>query len=323
MFAVQYDRSEPTSRRDSPSTSGSNTPSFSRPPVSLPPIGTMFGTDEYRYPRQQWFQGLDTRSASSSPESPATGSPTFAYSSTSSTSTAPAAKSSPGSPFSDKAALPTREWTAPVTVPVPPSDAPALSASPAPSPPPAPPQRRRGKLPKHVTETLRTWLLSHADHPYPTEEEKKMLCNVTSLTLSQVSNWMINARRRILVPASKQQAALNATTGPYMGIARSSAATDLARANRQSVSIPHVAPTHALPPSLDPYAGAYSLPHDMHRSSYPLSLSPRSGPAYAYPAPTLNSYYGAGLPLGYPAAPLVQPGPGRYYPDDSHPYSAH
>ncbi|EOQ99399.1 Homeobox protein PKNOX1 [Wallemia ichthyophaga EXF-994] len=61
--------------------------------------------------------------------------------------------------------------------------------------------RKRGKLPKQVTETLRKWLMEHAGYPYPTEDEKKMLCSVTGLTLTQTSNWFINARRRILVPA--------------------------------------------------------------------------------------------------------------------------
>ncbi|CAE7229759.1 unnamed protein product [Rhizoctonia solani] len=374
MYSMSYtDRSEASSRRDSPSTSGSNTPiSFGRghafDKVSLPPIGAMFShspTDEYDsrrnslpYPSTrapipasatQWFQGLNTqldqRAHSSTPESPATGSPTFTSGSYSSTSAPTTVKSSPGtSPFSDKLSLPptnnSREWSAPMTIPVPPStEATVSSASPTPqsdSPPAAAPapQRRRGKLPKHVTETLRTWLLSHADHPYPTEEEKKMLCNVTSLTLSQVSNWMINARRRILVPASKQQAALNATTGPYMGLARSSAATDMARANRQSMTIPHsMAPTHSIPPpTLDAYSGAYNLPHlsqpgDLHLSrsaTYPqLSMPQRTG-GYTYGAPNVPSYYGSGLGgLSYPPA-LVQSGPGRYYGDhdSTHPYSA-
>lgn len=62
--------------------------------------------------------------------------------------------------------------------------------------------RRRGKLPSAVTGILKTWLMSHTTHPYPTEEEKKSLCEQTNLTMNQVSNWFINARRRILVPPS-------------------------------------------------------------------------------------------------------------------------
>jgi hypothetical protein len=54
------------------------------------------------------------------------------------------------------------------------------------------PPRKRGKLPKHVTDFLKDWLHRHADHPYPSEEEKKQLCHTTGLSMSQVSNWMIN-----------------------------------------------------------------------------------------------------------------------------------
>lgn len=61
-----------------------------------------------------------------------------------------------------------------------------------------PPIKRRGKLPKATTELLKCWLYEHAQHPYPTEEEKRHLCSETGLTFNQVSNWMINARRRIL-----------------------------------------------------------------------------------------------------------------------------
>jgi hypothetical protein len=54
------------------------------------------------------------------------------------------------------------------------------------------PPRKRGKLPKETTDYLKAWLHRHSDHPYPSEEEKKQLCNATGLSMSQVSNWMIN-----------------------------------------------------------------------------------------------------------------------------------
>ncbi|KAI5781197.1 homeobox KN domain-containing protein [Geopyxis carbonaria] len=63
-----------------------------------------------------------------------------------------------------------------------------------------PGKRRRGNLPKHVTDLLRTWLHEHINHPYPTEDEKQMLMAQTGLTIHQISNWFINARRR-RVPA--------------------------------------------------------------------------------------------------------------------------
>ncbi|CAO3609174.1 unnamed protein product [Mucor hiemalis] len=59
-------------------------------------------------------------------------------------------------------------------------------------------KKRRGNLPKSVTAILRQWLVDHSKHPYPTEEEKRLLRIETNLTLNQISNWFINARRRIL-----------------------------------------------------------------------------------------------------------------------------
>jgi hypothetical protein len=48
-------------------------------------------------------------------------------------------------------------------------------------------KKRRGNLPKHTTDTLRSWLHEHVDHPYPTEEQKQHLMSITGLTMSQVS----------------------------------------------------------------------------------------------------------------------------------------
>jgi hypothetical protein len=84
-----------------------------------------------------------------------------------------------------------------------------------------PPTRKRGKLPKETTDYLKAWLHRHSDHPYPSEEEKKQLCHATSLSMSQVSNWMINARRRILAPAHRA-ASGPTTTAPFPPSGRSS-----------------------------------------------------------------------------------------------------
>ncbi|XP_041971221.1 homeobox protein PKNOX1-like [Aricia agestis] len=59
---------------------------------------------------------------------------------------------------------------------------------------------KRGVLPRHATQVMRAWLFQHLVHPYPTEEEKRSLAAATRLTLLQVNNWFINARRRILQP---------------------------------------------------------------------------------------------------------------------------
>ncbi|KAL9932670.1 hypothetical protein V8E36_008369 [Tilletia maclaganii] len=57
---------------------------------------------------------------------------------------------------------------------------------------------RRGNYPRHVTEHLKQWLFSHREHPYPTDHEKRELAHHTSLTMTQLNNWLINARRRLL-----------------------------------------------------------------------------------------------------------------------------
>ncbi|KAI9260131.1 homeobox KN domain-containing protein [Sporodiniella umbellata] len=59
-------------------------------------------------------------------------------------------------------------------------------------------KKRRGNLPKTITAILREWLIEHCHNPYPTESEKNELRLKTGLTLNQISNWFINARRRLL-----------------------------------------------------------------------------------------------------------------------------
>lgn len=48
-------------------------------------------------------------------------------------------------------------------------------------------KRRRGNLPKAVTDILRSWFHDHISHPYPSEDEKQMLMTRTGLSISQVS----------------------------------------------------------------------------------------------------------------------------------------
>jgi len=61
-------------------------------------------------------------------------------------------------------------------------------------------RQKRVNLPKASTNLLKKWLFDHLFHPYPTEEEKSSLALQTGLSLNQLNNWFINARRRILQP---------------------------------------------------------------------------------------------------------------------------
>lgn len=55
----------------------------------------------------------------------------------------------------------------------------------------------RTKAPREATSILKSWLNEHKDNPYPTKSEKMTLSIVTHMTLTQVSTWFANARRRI------------------------------------------------------------------------------------------------------------------------------
>ena len=57
---------------------------------------------------------------------------------------------------------------------------------------------KREKTSPASQKLLKEWLFSHSRCPYPTEDDKQNLCQMTGLSLQQLNNWFINARRRIL-----------------------------------------------------------------------------------------------------------------------------
>ncbi|KIL67926.1 hypothetical protein M378DRAFT_159156 [Amanita muscaria Koide BX008] len=163
------------------------------------------------------------------------------------------------------------------------------------------PPRKRGKLPKETTDFLKAWLHRHSDHPYPSEEEKKQLCNATGLSMSQVSNWMINARRRILAPAHRT-ASGPTTTAPFPPSGR------------------------GLSNLLDPMGRRASMPADTLQLYHPMTLQSLPNSPANYPSSYMNGRHtnSGGLPLprqhlgpasnvdydpGRSVAPLYGPGP--------------
>lgn len=59
-------------------------------------------------------------------------------------------------------------------------------------------KNKRANYPKKVSRILKNWLKENMNNPYPSESEKIMLMEFTGLDATQINNWFINARRRIL-----------------------------------------------------------------------------------------------------------------------------
>ncbi|KAM0676567.1 Homeobox protein tos8 [Binucleata daphniae] len=57
---------------------------------------------------------------------------------------------------------------------------------------------KRANYPKQISKILKNWLRNNIQSPYPSEIEKAELAKLTGLDQTQINNWFINARRRIL-----------------------------------------------------------------------------------------------------------------------------
>ncbi|KAH9969454.1 hypothetical protein BC827DRAFT_1159997 [Russula dissimulans] len=197
------------------------------------------------------------------------------------------------------------------------------------------PQKKRGKLPKPTTDFLKDWLHRHSDHPYPSEDEKKQLCAATGLSMSQVSNWMINARRRILAPVHRPSSG-PATTHPLpsqrSGVTHSGVSTGtlLRRASMPTdslqlyhpLSLQSISHTGSGPLSSDPYyapssqRSAIENGYSGGRSSSLLGnytqQSGGAGTGYTFPTPaSMSSHHQPEYAMGnqHPPSYISSQGP--------------
>ena len=64
---------------------------------------------------------------------------------------------------------------------------------------------RNNPLPSSATDVMNAWFTSHPDHPYPTQDEKDSMIQVTGITLKQLNHWFNNRRSRSASTAPKRQ----------------------------------------------------------------------------------------------------------------------
>lgn len=143
---------------------------------------------------------------------------------------------------------------------------------------------------KEAITKFRAWLFQNLTHPYPSEEQKKQLANDTGLTILQVNNWFINARRRIVQPMIDQSN--RAGRAPTCNVFKN-------RRRNPSGTSPGPSPdeigtyspgTTAAPTMTMPYPAPADL-YNMQRSMFP------AAPYAPFPTP--------GMPNPFAMAPMV------------------
>jgi Homeobox KN domain/Tc5 transposase DNA-binding domain len=159
---------------------------------------------------------------------------------------------------------------------------------------------------REAVKIMKSWMDVHRDHPYPTDEEKEELKDLTGLKGSQISNWLANTRRRtkarssrgaspsmlsptwptsseaINIPSTKQGVLLDGKTWDIMN-----------PLERWQVSPPDNEPAsatdiaHAVANIAQTSSNASSLSRNHSRNN--LHSSPESGSLHALRAPSISS----------------------------------
>lgn len=72
-------------------------------------------------------------------------------------------------------------------------------------------KKKRFKISNSAKDVLFDWMYEHWTNPYPSDEQKAKLCELTGLRIDQLNNWFVNTRVRVW---KKKAATLNTVTPP-------------------------------------------------------------------------------------------------------------
>ncbi|CAD5233170.1 unnamed protein product [Bursaphelenchus xylophilus] len=145
--------------------------------------------------------------------------------------------------------------------------------------------RSKRKVPKVFSKEaitkFRAWLFQNLSHPYPSEEQKKQLAQETSLTILQVNNWFINARRRIVQPMidSNNRAGNSTNCQVYRNRRRKN--SDSSPCNSPGTCPPTAPPGSAAPGSAGPVSSTAYSPDPAMLVSPASNTYPMFGSGYA------------------------------------------
>jgi Homeobox KN domain len=140
-------------------------------------------------------------------------------------------------------------------------------------------RKRFNSLPPSVVETLKRWLLTHMNHPYPSDQEKLDLCEQTGIDLKRLNNWFVNNRIRYWKPRMEALQQHKQKPGSKSKGCENIEATPTI-ASSPSLSVP-VLPTLVLaatlfnPPPLPPPSSTRMTRIISSQSSTPPSKKPR------------------------------------------------
>ncbi|OQR81908.1 hypothetical protein THRCLA_11300, partial [Thraustotheca clavata] len=162
-------------------------------------------------------------------------------------------------------------------------------------------RKPRRELPPATVAILKTWMLSpdHVKHPYPTDEDKKMLLEKTGINMKQLTNWFTNARKRIWKPMMRREHSRQLQTS----FARDPQLREPPQRLPAAIPPPNTTPDSFLHPSEQYPAypahpeqrtyhqGIPAIPAMDRRIEYPPRAHEYTGPATSYPAPGNVAYF--------------------------------